>query len=269
MTDFGIIKPGAKTLIDGESLSDEDSDDDDDSAVISIGSKGTSKQDASKAAIPRGLALVGSLVGNNDIKISAGQDDSLAIYELAADFIIVDSKNRFKKGWARRPLVGDLYGKSTMANYYEEVLSMVRKGVENKSDKMNPCQMHDTLWQKYGLYSLPSEHSIRLAISAMLEKIKKEKPSDKEPVKAKSKLTKKQQTVEAAMKDAMKVKLRQRGWVKMKPQALYDRLVCKQIGGKLSKRDVAALSKLIRAYWGVLKSQKKKKIEKLAKKELI
>lgn len=149
--------------------------------------------------------------------------------------------------------------------------TMVRKGVENKGDKMNPRQMYDVLWEKYGLYSLPSEHSIRLVISSMLDKIKREAiPMTKESTRAKpTKLTKKQQSAEVAMKDALKAKVRQRGWEQTKPMAAFDRLVGKGIGGRLTKKDLAVLTKPARSYWTALKSQKKSKRDRRVKKAMI
>jgi hypothetical protein len=98
-------------------------------------------QKPSRAAFPRALHMLDYLAANNSIKISGGNNDDPEVYKLANNFPL--DETQFEKGWARRPLKGTFYGESNMnAQYKAEIYDWVKKGNENKSNKLNPQQMN-------------------------------------------------------------------------------------------------------------------------------
>jgi hypothetical protein len=227
----------------------------------------------SRAALPRALAMVDTLVASNVIKIKCGRDDNLAIYELAEAFELESSNDRlnFGVGWARRPLHGEIYGKSLMTDEYLALIKeMVQCGADDKSDKMNPKQMYDVLWKKYRLYSLPSENAIKGAVSAVLQSTAKGNAKSA-PAKATGKLTKKEAAAELTLIEYMKRKILQRGWREMKPAAVIERaLVRKKVCGRLTKKERTTLSSpAMRAKFSALKAAKKGKGSTIEKKALI
>ena len=73
----------------------------------------------SRAALPRALAMVDKLIGKC-VKIHAGTDDSLDVYDEAQDYVL--DANKYQTGWARRPLVGHIYGGSAMTPEYTALI---------------------------------------------------------------------------------------------------------------------------------------------------
>jgi hypothetical protein len=198
-------------------------------------------QNPSRAALPRALHMVDYLAANSSIKISGGDNDNLDIYKLATNFKL--DETQFEKGWARRPLKGTLYGESNMtAQYKAEIYDWVKKGNENKSNKLNPRQMHLRLKADHKCFSVPSEQEIRTAIGPILEQLK-------EPAKKKSKKQSKKRSNDEnqeetedeqsqddeqddpdAIKaldwcsDYLKQKVHQVGWEQMKPKTVVERM---------------------------------------------
>jgi hypothetical protein len=116
-------------------------------------------QNPSRAALPRALHMVDYLAANNSIKISGGNNDDLEVYKLANNFRL--DETQFEKGWARRPLKGTFYGESNMnAQYKAEIYDWVKKGNENKFNKLNRQQMHYRLKADHKCFSVPSEQEI-------------------------------------------------------------------------------------------------------------
>jgi hypothetical protein len=68
----------------------------------------------SRAAVPRALSMVHGLVSSHTIRIHAGTDDRLGIYDEAQGFIYDNLRHPFNRGWAHWPLIGDIYGRKTM-----------------------------------------------------------------------------------------------------------------------------------------------------------
>jgi hypothetical protein len=271
LSPFGNIRAGSKSLV-HTNVADEEEELQEPSAF---------EAPASQAALPRALWLVDSLVSNKVVKINAGKDDSLDIYDTASLFEYKQRERPFTKGWARRPLSGDLYGKNAMNDeYYQLLLEMVRRGVTSKSDKMNPKQTYDVLFEKYRKYSLPSEQVIRNSIQGMLEKISKEdKLGGTAPASTgrrrggKQGESKNLQDAEAFLAEALAKKIRQQGWEGMKPKRVLDRLLRKEkkliTSSKLTKSEMDILCKRMRAKFSSMKSQKKNRRANRKKKAIV
>ena len=218
----------------------------------------------SNAALLQALRLVNHLIANNSVMISAGKDDTIAIYDLARGFNL--DTTTFRQGWARRSLLhGELYGEKNMTpEFAEQIYEMVMKGVRNKSHKMSPRQMYSELRQKSGRYTSPSEQEIRVKVSEILKEIK----DGTKKKAAKKKATKKKKVsytplLEKAMEVitvAMKLKLRQKGWEDMMPKDTIFHLVMeKKVAGKLSRKDYETIRTALATKFSGLKSAKKKK----------
>ncbi|OWZ17469.1 hypothetical protein PHMEG_0008590 [Phytophthora megakarya] len=52
------------------------------------------------------------------------------------------------QGWGQRPPKGKMYGAKYISMYMDEIAEMFRKSADNKSDKMGPARMVETLMQK-------------------------------------------------------------------------------------------------------------------------
>jgi hypothetical protein len=151
--------------------------------------------------------------------------------------------------------------------YNELLLEMVHRGVLNKADKMNPKQMYDKLWNKYHLYSLPSEHVICNSINTLLDKIAKEGKEPKMSCNKTKALSNKLQKTEEEIIVALKGKLSQKGWQRMKPAYVFARLIMKPMmkKNKVTKKEIEDLSKRIRSRFSSMKTQKKNRLAKLLK----
>ncbi|CAB9519427.1 unknown protein [Seminavis robusta] len=292
-TSFGILKAGATTTIqstgmvgnevDDDVTSDEENEDD--------GTEPAQASDQlrskSRAAIPRALAMVESLISSHTVKISAGTDGHVDEYDLAKDFVLDGKKTPFNRGYGRRPLVGDVYGWNRMTpQYHAECVEFCRKGAMNKADKMNAKQMYDLLFERHKSYMIPSEHTIQNKLQPMIEKVNKEeeekKQDEKKKTKGKTKAAKAKEQQEkeeppskeyaAAEKralDAVKRKIKQRGSSLMKPMYVYQRLYSKGVCSRLTKDEQKKLSDKVRGRWSALKSSRKNRRDKLVKKVLL
>jgi hypothetical protein len=228
----------------------------------------------SKAALPRALRLVDFLVANHCVKIKSGKDDSLDIYSRASTFSL--DMTKYTMGWARRPLDGSgLYGESNMTvEYYNTIFEMVRKGEENKSDKMNPRQIYLELKARFKRFSVPSEQEIRTRITSMLEKIReKPKPPPKKtkapPKKKKGELAPRLIPIRSKFVEAMQKKIRQTGWQDMKPKQVVDRLWKEKIKPCISENDFESMHAELRSKFSSLKSTKKLKQAKIRKRAIV
>ena len=195
-------------------------------------------QNPSRAALPRALHMVDFLAANSSIKISGGDDDKLEIYKLATDFKL--DEKQFERGWARRPLKGTLYGESNMtAQYKAEIFDWVKKGNENKSNKLNPRQMHLRLKADHKCFSVPSEQEIRTVIGPILEQLKElaKKKSKKQSNDENQEETEDEEQSQHEEQDDpntikalewcanyLKQKVHQVGWEQMKPKTVVERM---------------------------------------------
>ncbi|KAE8993256.1 hypothetical protein PR002_g20295 [Phytophthora rubi] len=72
------------------------------------------------------------------------------------------------QGWAQRPAHGTMYGAKYISRFMKEVTEMFKRGAENKSDKIGPARMVETLRLNYPKrYDIPGESEVRTAISTL------------------------------------------------------------------------------------------------------
>jgi hypothetical protein len=234
------------------------------------------------------LILIPALVANNSIKIRAGKDDNLAEYNEAKGYRL--NPEKFKVGWARRPLVGRLYGVSYIEPHKQEIEAWVIAGINDKSEKKNPRQMYLEIAEKYKKFCRPGETEIRSQIDSVLKaaaeqskkkttttddgKKKKTTTKDNGKKKTTTKKGKKSDLPERLQEycniiiKGMQRRVKQKGWDETKPDHVFERLV-EKLGVKLSKKDKSELSNVCRAKYSQLKTARKMKRAKLAKKALI
>jgi hypothetical protein len=208
-------------------------------------------QNPSRAALPRALHMVDYLAANNSIKISGGNNDDLEVYKLANNFAL--DETQFEKGWAWRPLKGTFYGESNMnAQYKAEIYDWVKKENENKSNKLNPRQMHLRLKADHKCFAVPSEQEIRTVIGPMLQQLKEQSKKQSKNKQSKNKQWKKQSNDENQEEKQdeqsrdknqqeeqdypytakalewcsgyLKQKVHQVGWEQMKPKTVVERM---------------------------------------------
>lgn len=76
-----------------------------------------------------------------------------------------------KRGWARRPKRGEMYGAKYIHLYEKGVEEMFQQGEENPSRKMGPARMLESLTALYPhIYNLPGENEIRGLITKLMKR---------------------------------------------------------------------------------------------------
>ncbi|EGZ08075.1 hypothetical protein PHYSODRAFT_306159 [Phytophthora sojae] len=75
-----------------------------------------------------------------------------------------------EQGWARRPAKGCMYGANYVAFYKADIARLFQQGVANKSDKLGPRRMLESIQEKYPWrFDFPSSSQIRAEISKLMK----------------------------------------------------------------------------------------------------
>ena len=130
----------------------------------------------------RGLRLALSYIHSNDNQISIlnGSDENIPDYSRANSFQMPQQFLR-KRGWARRPKQGQMYGKKYMDESYKSLCkSLFELGEQDSNKKKGPTQMHEILLLRNPhKYSIPNESEMRTLIGSLM-KAKKKQEEEKE-----------------------------------------------------------------------------------------
>jgi phenylalanyl-tRNA synthetase alpha subunit len=115
------------------------------------------------------------------------------------------------------------------AQYNAEIYGWVKKGNKNKSNKLNPRQMHLHLKADHKNFSAPSEQEISIVIGPMLEQLKEQSKKQSKKKQSKKKEQEEQDDPYTAKalewcSDYLKQKVHQVGWEKMKPKTVVERM---------------------------------------------